>query len=121
MDPLSVTATRNLSRLCAGSKGSPRTRASSRGRGFSSSRKSHSPRTVRIVDAACPNQELVSEGVTQSLERTAHCRLAQKTTLCCTDYMTFFQEGVEGGQKIQVDLSQMHIMHTIYSNNALVE
>jgi len=35
--------------------------------------------------------------------------------------MTFFQECVEGGQKIQVDLSQMHIMHTSYSNNALVE
>ena len=49
-----------------------------------------------LVDAACPNQELVSEGVTYSLERTAHRRLAQKTPLCCPGYMTFLQEGVEG-------------------------
>src|SRR4029077_2829212 len=58
-----------------------------------------------LVDAACPNQELVSDRVTYSLERTAHRRLAQKTTLCCTGYMTFLQEGVEGGQKIQVHLT----------------
>jgi hypothetical protein len=43
----------------------------------------------------------------------------KKATLYGTGYLAFPQEGVEGGQKIHVHLSEMQITHTTYSNNAL--